>query len=67
MKVLVLTEYEGSIKELEQMKRFLEELPCLELVKVCASAKHKEKLQLTTDLLTLPKASSKCEIKVEFS
>ncbi|KAG7555276.1 F-box-like domain superfamily [Arabidopsis suecica] len=67
LKVLVLTEYEGSIKELEQMKRFLEELPCLELVKVCASAKHKEKLQLTTDLLMLPKASSKCEIKVEFS
>ncbi|XP_010495194.1 PREDICTED: F-box/LRR-repeat protein At3g58980-like [Camelina sativa] len=68
VKVLEITEYEGSIKELDRMKRFLEELSCLELVKVCASAKDdKEKLRLSTDLLMLCRASSQCEIKVEFS
>lgn len=49
------------------MKRFLEELSCLELVNVGASPKdHKEKLRLTTDFLMLPKASSKFEIKLSF-
>lgn len=68
MKVLELTEYKGSIKELEQMKRFLEEFSCLEIVKVRASAKgDKKKLRLKTDLLMLPRASYKCEIKFEFS
>lgn len=69
MKVLELIKYDGGdIKELDQMKHFLEGFSCLELVKVCASAKDdKEKLRLTTDLQMLPRASSKCKIQVEFS
>ncbi|KFK25704.1 hypothetical protein AALP_AA8G148100 [Arabis alpina] len=67
-KVLELTEYKGSTRELGQIKRFLEELSCLELVKVCASAEDdKEKLRITTDLLMLPRASSQCKIQVQFS
>ncbi|KFK25707.1 hypothetical protein AALP_AA8G148900 [Arabis alpina] len=67
VKVLELTMYKGSTKELGQIKRFLEELSCLELVKVCASAKDdKAKLRITTDLLMLPRASSKCRIQVQF-
>jgi len=68
VKVLEITEYEGSMKELEQMKRFLEELSCLELVKVCASAKNdKEKLRVTMDLLMLSRVYSKCKVQFKFS
>lgn len=62
MKIQELTECEGSTRELGQIKRFLEELSCLELVKVSASAKDdNEKLRITTNLLRLPRASSKMQ------
>ncbi|KAL0823502.1 hypothetical protein Bca101_047179 [Brassica carinata] len=65
--VLELTMHEGSSDEMEQIKRFLEDLSCLELVKVRAFAKEdEEKLRLATGLLMLPRASSKCKIHVEF-
>ncbi|KFK25701.1 hypothetical protein AALP_AA8G147800 [Arabis alpina] len=68
VKVLELAKYKGSTRELGQIKHFLEELSCLELVKVRASAKDdKEKLRITTDLLELPRAFSKCRIQVQFS
>lgn len=67
VKVLELTMHEGSSDEMEQIKRFLEDLSCLELVKVRAFAKEdEEKLRLATGLLMLPRASSKCKIQVEF-
>ncbi|KAG2279705.1 hypothetical protein Bca52824_050925 [Brassica carinata] len=67
VKVLELTMHEGSSDEMEQIKRFLEDLSCLELVKVRAFAKEdEEKLRLATGLLMLPRASSKCKIHVEF-
>lgn len=67
MKVLELTINKGSSDEMEQVKRFLEDLSCLELVKVRSFPKDdEEKLSLATRLLMLPRASSKCKIQVEF-
>ncbi|XP_019096395.1 PREDICTED: putative F-box/LRR-repeat protein At3g58920 [Camelina sativa] len=66
VKVLKITEYVGTIAELEKMKHFLEKLSSLELVKVCACAiKDKEKDRITKDLLRVPR-SSKCNIKIKF-
>ncbi|CAF1885444.1 unnamed protein product [Brassica oleracea var. botrytis] len=67
VKVLELTINKGSSDEMEQVKRFLEDLSCLELVKVRSFPKDdEEKLSLATRLLMLPRASSKCKIQVEF-
>ncbi|KAG7546594.1 F-box-like domain superfamily [Arabidopsis suecica] len=66
VKVLKITEYEGTFEELEQMKHFLEKLPCLELVKVRASAiNDKEKSRITKYLLLVPR-SSNCDIQIKF-
>jgi hypothetical protein len=66
VKVLEITEYGGKYEELEQMEHFLKKLPCLELVKVRASAiNDKEKSRITKDLLMVPR-SSNCNIKLKF-
>ncbi|CAL9226424.1 unnamed protein product [Arabidopsis halleri] len=66
VKVLKITEYGGIFEELEQMKHFLEKLPCLELVKVRASAiNEEEKSRITKDLLLVPR-SSNCNIQIKF-
>ncbi|ESQ44194.1 hypothetical protein EUTSA_v10006462mg, partial [Eutrema salsugineum] len=39
LKILEITEYRGSKSDLEQMRHFMEKLPCLELVKVRVAAK----------------------------
>ncbi|KAG2245315.1 hypothetical protein Bca52824_092854 [Brassica carinata] len=66
-KVLELAINEGSSDEMEQIKRFLEDFSCLELVKIRSFPKDdEEKLSLATRLLMLPRASSKCKIQVEF-
>ncbi|CDY55197.1 BnaCnng28380D [Brassica napus] len=68
VKVLELTINKGSSDEMEQVKRFLEDLSCLELVKVRSFPKDdEEKLSLATRLLMLPRASSKCKIQVKRS
>lgn len=52
----------------ELLKRWsiLEKLSCLKLVKVRAHAIYNERLRIITDLLWLPRASSKCKIHIEF-
>ncbi|EOA16704.1 hypothetical protein CARUB_v10004905mg [Capsella rubella] len=66
VRVLKITEYGRTIGELEQMKRLLEKLPCLELVKVRAYAiNDKEKSRITNDLLMVPRQSN-CKIKIKF-
>ncbi|XP_010459258.1 PREDICTED: putative F-box protein At3g58960 [Camelina sativa] len=63
VKVLEITEYSGTRGELEQIKLFLENLLCLELVKVCVcETDYEEQIQLKTNLLNLPR-SSKCNIQ----
>lgn len=66
MEVLKITEYDGSIEELEQIKHFLGKLSCLEVVKVCAQVPHDKEMQVLADLLKLPRASSECKLKVKF-
>lgn len=56
--------YRGSARELSQVKRFLLEMEFLQLMKVGVDANvdDDKKLQLTQDLVALPKRSSKCQI-----
>ncbi|CAH8269106.1 unnamed protein product [Arabidopsis lyrata] len=64
LEVLQITNYSGTTGEVEQLKHFLEKLSCLRLVKLHCPKRHggdKKKL------LMLPRASSKCKIKVTFS
>ncbi|EOA25571.1 hypothetical protein CARUB_v10018915mg, partial [Capsella rubella] len=66
VKVLEITEYRGTRRELEHMKHILEKLASLELVKICSNeTDDEEQLQLRTNLLNLPR-SSKCKIQFEF-
>ncbi|KAJ0255144.1 F-box domain-containing protein [Hirschfeldia incana] len=68
VEVLKINDYDGSDEELEQMKHFLGKLSCLELVEVRAKAASSDvKLKITVDLLMLPRASTKCKVKVKFS
>lgn len=53
VKVLKITEYMGTIGEVEQLKHFLGKLTCLELLEVKTHVK--DKLQISKDLLMLPK------------
>ncbi|KAG2320548.1 hypothetical protein Bca4012_056413 [Brassica carinata] len=62
VKVLQITDYGGTNGEVEQLKHFIEKLPCLKSVKLHSRVRHgvdKEKLMI-------PRAS-KCTIKVTFS
>ncbi|KAG7644068.1 Transcription elongation factor S-II central domain [Arabidopsis suecica] len=42
VKVLEILSYQGTTRELNQMKHFLEKLPCLELVKICVKQEFLE-------------------------
>ncbi|XP_010506110.1 PREDICTED: F-box/LRR-repeat protein At2g42720-like [Camelina sativa] len=62
VKVLEIWGYQGTPRELNQVKHFLKKLPCLELVKICAVIN----IQVPIDvqyLLKLPRASSNCKIE----
>ncbi|CAH8384514.1 unnamed protein product [Eruca vesicaria subsp. sativa] len=64
VKVVKITNFWGTSREFEQMNHFLEELPCLEMLKLRARAKDEEaKLKLTRDLQMHPKA---CKIQLKF-
>ncbi|KAF8055503.1 hypothetical protein N665_1293s0011 [Sinapis alba] len=66
VKVLEITGYGGSCKELKQMEHFLEKLKRLEIVKVGVQEdnnNHGEYLRVTNDLMKLPRVSSKCQIQ----
>ncbi|KAJ4882541.1 F-box/RNI-like/FBD-like domains-containing protein [Raphanus sativus] len=64
VKVLEISEYGGSFQELKQMMHFLGKLECLESVKVGVNSDIDNQIEfLRANLLTLPKASSKCDIR----
>lgn len=66
VKVLEITGYGGSCKELKLMEYLLEKLKCLEIVKVSVQQEnnnHGEYLRVTNDLMKLPGVSSKCQIQ----
>lgn len=64
VKVLEISEYGGSFEELNQMMHFLGKLECLETVKVGVNSDKDNQIEfLRANLLTLPKASSKCDIQ----
>ncbi|CAN6864150.1 unnamed protein product [Brassica oleracea] len=64
VKVLEILEYGGSFEELNQMMHFLGKLECLETVKVGVNSDKDDQIEfLRANLLTLPKASSKCDIQ----
>ncbi|KAF3518035.1 hypothetical protein DY000_02061004 [Brassica cretica] len=68
VEVLKINCYDGSVNVLEQMEHFLGKLSCLELVEVRAKAASSDaKLKIMADLLMIPRASTKCKVKVKFS
>ncbi|KAF3522976.1 hypothetical protein F2Q69_00048619 [Brassica cretica] len=67
VEVLKINCYDGSVNVLEQMEHFLGKLSCLELVEVRAKAASSDaKLKIMADLLMIPRASTKCKVKVNF-
>ncbi|EOA18407.1 hypothetical protein CARUB_v10006950mg [Capsella rubella] len=65
MKVVEIQGFKGRLEEFNQVKCFLREMENLEEMKVnMISDETDNKLQLTNDLLALPKRSSKCKIHV---
>lgn len=64
LKVVKITEYEGTTGELLQLKHILEKLSRLELLEVSIWGTGDLKFQTAKDLLMLPRASSKCKIQV---
>ena len=63
VKVLEISGYKDSDKDLNQMKHFLATLPCLELVKICSANNLKVPIDIQR-LLTLPRASPNCKFQV---
>ncbi|CAF2099051.1 BnaA05g16380D [Brassica napus] len=63
IKVLQITDYRGTIGEVDQLKHFIEKLSCLKLVKLHSC----DRSDVDKQHLMIPKASSKCKIKVTFS
>ncbi|CAD5326225.1 unnamed protein product [Arabidopsis thaliana] len=64
LEVLQITDYSGTPGEVEQLKHFLEKLSGLKLVKLHSLTRFGSDKK---KLLMLPRASSKCKIKVTFS
>nr|AAC31859.1 unknown protein [Arabidopsis thaliana]AAM15395.1 unknown protein [Arabidopsis thaliana] len=70
VKVLNISGYRGTCKELKQMRHFLENLKCLETVNVGVDVKRREykngnnKYQrITNAVMELPRFSSNCQIQ----
>ncbi|KAJ0237280.1 F-box domain-containing protein [Hirschfeldia incana] len=64
VKVVKITDYGGTTGELIQLKHILEKLSRLELLEVHIRGTDDMKFQKAKDLLMLPRASTKCQIKV---
>ncbi|CAH8270900.1 unnamed protein product [Arabidopsis lyrata] len=63
VKILEISEYGGSFQELDQMRHFLGKLECLETVKVSVVDADNNSKLLRTNLLSLPRLSSECNIQ----
>ncbi|KAG7565626.1 Leucine-rich repeat 2 [Arabidopsis suecica] len=67
IEVLKITQFEGDIGEMVQIKHILEKLPSLKLLEIHGKARGDEKkLQIMLDLLMLERASSECKVQVKF-
>ncbi|KAL1222994.1 putative F-box protein [Cardamine amara subsp. amara] len=69
LKVLNISGYRGTCRELKQMSHFLANFKCLETVKVGVEVDHREDndpnktyLRITNALMKLPRVSSNCRI-----
>lgn len=69
VKVLHISGYQGTCRELKQMRHFLGNLKCLETVNVGVEMNHREDndvdnkyLRITDALMKLPRVSSNCRI-----
>ncbi|CAA7031937.1 unnamed protein product [Microthlaspi erraticum] len=62
VRVLEISGYGGRIKELKQMRHFLGKMKYLETVKISVEEKSKKKKYLRANIMSLHRASSKCNI-----
>ncbi|CAL9226324.1 unnamed protein product [Arabidopsis halleri] len=63
VKVLEISEYGGSVQELRLMRHFLGKLGCLKTVKVGLEADNNNSQFVRSNVMALPKLSSKCNIQ----
>ncbi|XP_010445103.2 PREDICTED: F-box protein At4g27050-like [Camelina sativa] len=63
VKVLEISGYAGSFRELKQMRHFLGKLECLETVKISVEEDSKNLKYLQANVMALPRVSSKCKIQ----
>ncbi|XP_010451164.1 PREDICTED: F-box protein At4g27050-like [Camelina sativa] len=63
VKVLEISGYGGSFRELKQMRHFLGKLECLETVKIGVEEDSKNLNYLQANVMALPRVSSKCKIQ----
>ncbi|XP_019101747.1 PREDICTED: F-box protein At3g62430-like [Camelina sativa] len=67
VEILKITQFDGYVGEMVQVKHVLEKLQCLVLLEVHVQATSDEKkLQILDDLSMLPRVSSKCKVEVKF-
>lgn len=64
LKKIEILSFEGTDDELEMTEYFLRSARVLESMKIHLTAKYEEQLEITKELLFLPRTSSECIVTI---